>query len=77
MCVRAQLLSCVRLFTTPRTVAHQARLSMGFSRQAHWTWLPFPSPGDFPDPWTEPESPESPGTGKQIIYHRATPGKPI
>ena len=41
---------------------------MGFSRQEYWTGLPFPSPGDFPDPWIEPESPESPGTGKQIIY---------
>ena len=57
MCVCAQLLSCVRLFTTPWTVAHQARLSMGFSRQAHWTWLPFPSPGDFPNPGIKPRSP--------------------
>ena len=34
-------------FVTPWTVAHQARLSMGFSRQEYWSGLPFPSPGDF------------------------------
>ena len=41
----AMLLSHVRLFATPRTVAHQAPLSMGFSRQEYWSVLPFPSPG--------------------------------
>ena len=35
---------CVRLFVTPWTVAHQAPLSMGFSRQEYWSGLPFPSP---------------------------------
>ena len=35
---------------TPWTVAHQAPLSMGFSRQEYRSWLPFPSPGDLPDP---------------------------
>ena len=39
------------------TVAHQALLSMGFSRQEYWSGLPFPSPGDLPDPRIEPESP--------------------
>ena len=38
--------SCVRLFVTPWTVAHQAPLSMGFSRQEKWSDLPFPAPGD-------------------------------
>ena len=42
---------------TPWTVAHQAPLSMGFSRQEYWNGLPFPSPGDLPDPGIEPESP--------------------
>ena len=42
---------------TPWTVAHQAPLSMGFSRQEHWSGLPFPSPGDVPDPGIEPGSP--------------------
>ena len=44
-------------FATPWTVAHQAPLSMGFSRQEYWSWLPFPSPGDLPDPGIEPGSP--------------------
>ena len=42
--------SRVRLFATPWTVAYQASLSMGFSRQEYWSGLPFPSPGDLPDP---------------------------
>ena len=49
--------SCVQLFATPWTVAHQAPLSMGFSRQEYWSGLPFPSPGDLPDPAIEPQSP--------------------
>ena len=50
-------LSCVQLFATPWTVAHQAPLSMGFSRQEYWSGLPFPFPGDLPDPGIEPRSP--------------------
>ena len=53
-------LSRVRLFATPGTVAHQAPPSMGFSRQEYWNGLPFPSPGDLPDPETEPASLMSP-----------------
>ena len=41
---------------TPWTVAHQAPPSMGFSRQDYWSGLPFPSPGDLPDPGIEPRS---------------------
>ena len=41
----------------PWTVAHQAPPSMGFSRQEYWSGLPFPSPGDRPDPGIEPRSP--------------------
>ena len=44
------MLSHVQLFATPWTVAHQAPLSMAFSRQEYWSGLPFPSPGDLPDP---------------------------
>ena len=47
------VLSCfshVQLFANPWTVAHQAPLSMGFSRQEYWSELPFPSPGDLPNP---------------------------
>ena len=47
-CVK--LLSCVWLFAAPWTVAYQAPPSMGFSRQEYWSGLPFPSPGDLPDP---------------------------
>ena len=50
-------LSRVQLFATPRTVAHQVSPSMEFSRQEYWTGLPFPSPGDVPDPEIEPRSP--------------------
>ena len=48
--------SCPTLATT-WAVARQAPLSMGFSRQEHWSGLPFPSPGDLPDPGIEPDSP--------------------
>ena len=44
-------------FATPWTVAHRTPLSMGFPRQEYWRGLPFPSPGDLPDPGIEPESP--------------------
>ena len=50
-------LSRVQLFVTLWTVAYQASLSMGFSRQEYWSGLPFPSPGDLPDPGIKPESP--------------------
>ena len=43
------LLSRVQLFVTLRTVAHQAPLSIGFSRQEYWSGLPCPPPGDLPD----------------------------
>ena len=44
----------------PMDVAHQALLSMEFSRQENWGGLPFPSPGDLPDPGIKPMSPVSP-----------------
>ena len=56
LCV-CQLLSLVWLFATPWTVAHQAPLSMGFSRQEYWSGLPFLSPGDRPDTGIELGSP--------------------
>ena len=49
--------SCYCLFVSPQTVARQAPLSMGFSRQKYWRGLPFPSPGNLPDPGIEPGSP--------------------
>ena len=56
----AFLLSPVRLFATLWTVACQAPLSMGFSRQEHWSGLPCPLPGDLPEPGIEPTSLMSP-----------------
>ena len=54
---KVKSLSRVQLFVTPWTVAYQAPLSVGFSRQEYWSRLPFPSPGDLPDPGIEPRSP--------------------
>ena len=61
---KVKLLSCVRLFAIPWTVAHQASLSMGFSRQQYWSGLPFPSPGDLPDPGSNPGLPHC----RQTLY---------
>ena len=55
--VNVKSLSHVRLFATPWTVAYQAPLSMGFSRQQYWSGLPFLSPRDLPNPGIEPGSP--------------------
>ena len=70
LCV--QLLSLVQLFGAPWTVAYQTPLSMGFSRQAYWNGLPFPSPGDFPKPEIEPVSPALAGS----FFTTEPPGKP-
>ena len=55
----AQSRSHIRLFATPWTVAHQAPLSTGFPRQEYWSGLPFPFPGDLPDPGIELVPPAS------------------
>ena len=55
--VKVKSLGHVRLFVTPGTVAYQAPQSMEFSRQEYWSGLPFPSPGDLPNPGIEPRSP--------------------
>ena len=55
--MKVKSLSRVRLLATPWTAAYQAPPSMGFSRQEYWSGLPFPSPGDLPDPGIEPGSP--------------------
>ena len=54
--VKVKSLSGVRLFATLWTIVHQAPQFMGFSRQEYWSGLPFPSPGDLPDPGIEPRS---------------------
>ena len=52
------MLSHVRLCVTPRAIASQAPLSVGFSRQEYWSGLPCPPPGDLLSPGIEPVSPE-------------------
>ena len=54
--VKVKSLSFAQLFATPWTVAYQGPQSIGFSRQEYWSGLPFPSPGDLPDPAIEPGS---------------------
>ena len=53
----SEVTQSVGLFVTPWTVAYQAPLSIGFSRQEYWSGLPFPSTGDLPNPGIEPRSP--------------------
>ena len=72
MKVKVKSLSRVRLLATPWTVAYHASPSMGFSRQEYWSGLPFPSPGDLPDPEIEPGSP----TLKADALTSEPPGKP-
>ena len=72
MTVKVKLLSRVRLFVTPWTVAHQAPLSVGFSRQEYWSMLPFPPPGDLPDPGIEPTS-----ALESRFFTTESPGKPL
>ena len=55
--VNVKSLNHVQLLATPWTIAHQAPPSMGFSSQEYWSGLPFPSPGDLPNPGIEPGSP--------------------
>ena len=83
--VKEKSLSRVRFFATPWTVAYQAPLSVRFSRQEDWSGLPFPSPGDPPNPEIEPWSPaleadaltsEPPGKPRALLcklqfYHDA------
>ena len=71
--VKVKSLSRVRLFANPWTVAYQAHPSMGFSRQEYWSGLPFPSPGDLPDPGIEPGSP----TFQADALTTEPPGKPL
>ena len=76
--VKVKSLSHVRLFATPWTIAYQAPLSVGFSRQRYWSGLPCPFPEDLPDPGIKPGSPalqadalpsEPPG---KHVYREAT-----
>ena len=66
-----KLLSRVQLFGTPWTVAYQAPLSMGFSRQEYWGGLPCSPPGDLPDSGIKPMS-----LGRWVLYHECHLGSP-
>ena len=72
MCVSSYVFSHVRLFATPQTVDYQAPPSMGFARQEYWSGLPFPSPGDLPNPGIEPGSPGSPTLAGDFFTTRGT-----
>ena len=74
MCAKS--LQLYQLFATLGTVAHQASLSMGFSRQEYWNGLPFPSPRDLPNPGIESASLMSPALQVGSLPLEP-PGKPI
>ena len=69
--VKVKSLSHVRLFATPRNVAYQAPPSMEFFRQEYWSGLPFPSPGDLPDPGMNPGVPHC----RQTLHRLSLQGK--
>ena len=70
VCARAQLCP---ILATLGTIAHQAPLSMEFSRQEYWSGLPFPTPGYLPNPGIKPKSPTLVGE----FFTTEPPGKPI
>ena len=72
VCVCMCVLSRARLFATPWTVARQAPLSVGFSRQEYWNGLPFPSPGNLPDPGIKSVSPSSPALAGRFFTTNTT-----
>ena len=71
MCLLSLSPSCVPLFATPWTVAHQIPLFMEFSRQEYWSGLPFPTPGDLPNPGIKTASPALRGR----FFTTVSPGK--
>ena len=71
--VVAQSLSRVQLFVSPWTIIRQAPLSMGFPRQEYWSGLPFPTPGDCPNPGIKSASPALAGR----FFTTKPPGKPL
>ena len=68
-------ISCVRLFSTPWTAAHQAPLSLGFSRQEYWHGLPCPPPAGLPNPGIEPVSPATSASlvDSLLLNHQGSP----
>ena len=76
-CVRAKLLQSCLTLVTLWTVACQAPLSLGFSRQEYWSGLPCPPAGDLPDPGIKPASPMSPKQWQVGSLPVGPPGKPM
>ena len=74
-CTYMQLLSRVQLFTAPWTLTYQPRLSLKFSRLEYWSSLPFPVPGDLPDPRVKPQTLKSPALASRF-FTTASPGLP-
>ena len=72
-CLLAQ--SCL-ILSDPMDCSHQAPLSMGFFRREYWSGLPFPLPGDLPDPGIKAKSPTSPALADGF-FTTESPGKPI
>ena len=80
VCVCVLAFNCVQLSVTPWTAAHQAPLSLGFSRQEYWSGLLFPSPGDLPNPEIKPVSLPSPALASRFFTTSApweTPFRPF
>ena len=75
MCAHAQSFRCVQISVTPGTVAYQAPLPMGFSRQEYWSGLSCPPPGDLSDPGVKPMSSVSPALVGRF-FTTEPPGKP-
>ena len=79
MKVKVKSSSPVWLFAIPWTVAYQAPRPMGFFRQEYWSRLPFPSPGDLPNPGIEPTSPAVAGrffTTREVFWATREPSSP-
>ena len=74
--MHAQSLSHAQLFVTPWIVAHQVPLSMEFSKQEYWSGLPFPTPGNLPNPGIKPTSPASPALAGVFFSTCTGCGKP-
>ena len=74
--MHAKLLSHVRLFSTPWTIAHQAPLSMEAARQEYWSGLPRPPPGHLPDSGIKLASPVTPAVqaDSSLLSHGGSPG---
>ena len=70
--VRSKAFSCVQLCATPWTVARQALLSIGFSRQEYWSGLPCPLPGDLPNPGIKPKVLLSPALAGRFLTTSTT-----